>query len=83
MFRIVSNQKQSGQIQGPRAADIEEIYSTGDANRMLQLLQDLKVRYVVVGPNEQRRYPPAGLAKFEQYLPVAFQQGSVTIYRVP
>ena len=70
-------------IQGPRAADIEEIYSTGDANRMLQLLQDLKVRYVIVGPNEQRRYPPAGLAKFGQYLPVAFQQGVVTIYQVP
>jgi uncharacterized membrane protein len=70
-------------IQGPRAAQIDEIYTTGDANRMLELLRELKVRYVVVGPNEQRRYPPAGLAKFAQYLPAAFQQGGVTIYQVP
>jgi YYY domain-containing protein len=70
-------------IQGPRAAQIEEIYTTGDVNRMLELLRALNVGYVVVGPNEQQRYPPRGLAKFEQYLPVAFQQGRVTIYRVP
>ena len=70
-------------IQGPRMTQIEEIYTTGDANRMLELLKELNVRYVIVGPNEQRSYPPAGLAKFEQYLPVAFQQGTVTIYLVP
>jgi uncharacterized membrane protein len=70
-------------IQGPRAAQIEEIYTTGDANRMLELLKELNVRYVIVGPNEQQRYPPTGLAKFGQYLPVAFQQGNVTIYQVP
>jgi YYY domain-containing protein len=70
-------------IQEPRMAQIEEIYTTGDANRMLELLKELNVRFVVVGPNEQQRYPPAGLVKFGQYLPVAFQQGSVTIYQVP
>jgi uncharacterized membrane protein len=70
-------------IQGPRMTQIEEIYTTGDANRMLELLKELNVRYVIVGPNEQRLYPPAGLAKFGQYLPVAFQQGNVTIYLVP
>jgi YYY domain-containing protein len=69
-------------IQGPRMAAIEEIYTTGDANRMLELLKEYDVRYVIVGPNEQRLYPGAGLAKFAQYLPVAFQQGSVTIYLV-
>ena len=70
-------------IQGPRVDQIKEIYSTGDANRMLELLKELNVRYVIVGPNEQRLYPPAGLVKFGQYLPIAFQQGSVTIYLVP
>jgi YYY domain-containing protein len=70
-------------IQGPRMAQIEEIYTTTDANRMLELLKELKVRYIVVSPNEQQRYPPAGLEKFAQYLPVVFQQGSVTIYQVP
>jgi YYY domain-containing protein len=70
-------------IQGPRQTDIEEIYTTGDVNRMLELLKRYDVRYVIVGPNEQRLYPGAGLEKFTQYLPVAFQQGSVTIYLVP
>jgi uncharacterized membrane protein len=70
-------------IQGPRAAQIEEIYTTGDTNRMLELLKELNVRFVIVGPNEQHAYPPAGLAKFGQYLPIAFQQGNVTIYQVP
>ncbi len=70
-------------IQGPRVDQIQEIYTTGDANRMLDLLKELKVRFVVVGPNEQQKYPPTGLAKFAQYLPVAFQQGNMTIYQVP
>jgi uncharacterized membrane protein len=50
---------------------------------MLELLKELNVRFVIVGPNEQHAYPPAGLAKFGQYLPIAFQQGNVTIYQVP
>jgi uncharacterized membrane protein len=70
-------------IQGPRATDIQEIYKTGDVNRMLELLKQYDVRYVIVGPNEQRLYPGKGLEKFAQYLPVAFQQGGVTIYLVP
>jgi YYY domain-containing protein len=70
-------------VQGPRVSQIEEIYTTGDANRMLELLKELNVRFVIVGPNEQHLYQPAGLAKFGQYLPVAFQQGNVTIYQVP
>ncbi len=70
-------------IQGPRMDQIKEIYTTGDANRMLELLKELNVRFVIVGPNEQRLYPPTGLAKFGQYLPVAFQQGSMMIYQVP
>jgi len=70
-------------IQGPRMAAMEEIYTTGDANRMLELLKEYDVRYVIVGPNEQRLYPGAGLEKFAQYLPVAFQQGGLAIYLVP
>ncbi len=70
-------------IQGPRMTQIQEIYTTADANRMLELLKELGVRFVIVGPNEQRLYPPTGLAKFGQYLPVAFQKGQITIYQVP
>jgi uncharacterized membrane protein len=38
--------------------------------------------YVYVGPTEEKRYPAAGLAKFEQMFPVVFRQGKVTIYLV-
>ena len=68
-------------IQGPRVTQIQEIYTTADVNRMLELLKELNVRYVIVGPNEQRLYPAAGLAKFGQYLPVAFQQGALRSIR--
>jgi YYY domain-containing protein len=70
-------------IQGPRVDQITEIYTTTDANRMLELLKELQVRFVIVGPNEQHLYPASGLAKFGQYLPAVFQQGSITIYQVP
>jgi uncharacterized membrane protein len=70
-------------IQGPRMAAIEEIYTTHDIARALELLQSYGVRYVIVGPNERRLYPPAGLIKFDQQLPIAFQQGQIAIYQVP
>ncbi len=70
-------------IQGPRVDQVKEIYSTGDLARALVLLNQYGVRYVVVGPNEQRQYPPQALEKFAQALPIAFQQGAVTVYQVP
>jgi uncharacterized membrane protein len=70
-------------IQGPRVDDVKEIYSTGDMARALTLLKQYNVRYVIVGPNEQQQYQPPALAKFAQALPVAFQQGAVTVYQVP
>ncbi|MBP7689340.1 MAG: hypothetical protein KA765_15600, partial [Thermoflexales bacterium] len=70
-------------IQGPRIEAVKELYSTADANRVLELLKTYNAAYVVVGPNEQRLYSAAALAKFERLLPIAFQQGAVTIYRVP
>lgn len=73
----------NSEVQGPRIGDIKEIYSTADVNRALELLKTYNAAYVVVGPNERRLYPPAALVKFERLLPIAFQQGTVTIYRVP
>ena len=70
-------------IYGPRLDQINEIYTTSDPVRMMDLLNGFKVRYIIVGPNEQRLYPPGDLLKFAQYFPVAFQQGDVTIYQVP
>jgi YYY domain-containing protein len=69
--------------QGPRVADVKEIYSTADVNHALELLKSYNAAYLVVGPNERRLYPAPALAKFERALPIAFQKGAVTIYQVP
>lgn len=71
------------ELQRPREADITTIYSTTDTTQALVLLNQYHVRYVYVGPNERRLYEPNLLQKFDSLLPIAFQQGAVTIYRVP
>jgi uncharacterized membrane protein len=70
-------------IQGPRAELIAEIYRTTDGQRAKELLNQLGVRYVIVGPNERRLYQPSSLAKFDRLLPIVFRQGALTIYEVP
>ena len=73
----------NSQVQGPRVDAVKEIYSTADMNHALDLLKTYNATYVVVGPDEQRQFAPAALVKFERALPIAFQQGTVTIYKVP
>jgi YYY domain-containing protein len=74
--------------QSKREPDIEAIYSTvvhsdEDATRVRTLLDKYDVTYVYIGPTERRRYPQAGLEKFEWLLEPVFRQGQVTIYQVP
>jgi uncharacterized membrane protein len=64
-----------------RFEDVDTLYSSPDPAQMGQILAKYGVSFVYVGPLEQDRYGDSGgLAKFQQ-LPVAFQQGAVTIYR--
>lgn len=72
----------SYEIQGPRIDLINTIYSTTDSGLALQQLRAFDVRYVIVGPNERRKYPSAGLAKFDQLLPIVYQNQSVVIYQM-
>ena len=72
----------SYEIQGPRIDIINAIYAAADGRLALQQLRDLDVRYVIVGPAERRKYPPNGLAKFDQLLPVVYQNQTVVIYQV-
>ena len=58
------------------------IYSTTDEDTARSLLQHYNVAYIFVGDRERKQYPAAGLAKFERMFPIAFQQGTVTLYRV-
>lgn len=68
--------------QRQRLPDITTIYSTTDEDTARSLLQHYNVAYIFVGDRERKQYPAAGLAKFDRMFPIAFQQGTVTLYRV-
>jgi YYY domain-containing protein len=71
------------ELAGTREQDIREIYNTPNMRRALELLQKYGVTYIMVGSLE--RSPdfatPAGLVKFDRYLPIVFQDQNVLIYR--
>jgi YYY domain-containing protein len=66
---------------GPREMAVETIYSTGDAQTALDLLQKYEVDYVYVGALERQKYG-ASIDKFAAIGAVVFQQDEVTIYAV-
>ncbi len=68
--------------QRQRLPDVTAIYSTTDQDAARSLLRRYGVAYVLVGERERKQYPAAGLAKFDRMFPIAFQQGTVTLYRV-
>jgi YYY domain-containing protein len=66
-----------------RYEDVEELYSTRNAGRALELLRKYAVDLVVVGNLERQRYPAPGLRKFERRFERVFESGDVVVYRVP
>ena len=66
-----------------REEDVATIYTTDDAGEARGLLEKYGVSYVVVGPREERKYGSEGLEKFASFMDTVFQEGSVTIYRLP
>ena len=70
----------SSKARAGRFEDVNTLYTTTDVTAMAQILKKYAVTYVYVGPLERSTYGEAGLAKFKP-LPVAFQSGTVTIYR--
>ena len=49
-----------------RLAEVNQLFSTTDEARALQILRDYNVRYIYIGKLEQLYYPPDGLAKFQR-----------------
>ncbi len=66
---------------GRRKADVEKLYTTRDPQETLTLLDKYAISYVYVGPAERTTFPAPSLQKFDTLMDVAFQQGSVTIYK--
>lgn len=64
---------------GRREPLIDQIYTQPSWDGIPDLLDDLNVTYIYVGPQERGKYA-SGLDKFSENLDVAFQNETVTIY---
>lgn len=69
-------------IQQSREPDILTIYNSPDPTVAQALLEAYGVTYVYVGPLERSEYEPRSLDKFARFMDVAYQGGSVTIYKM-
>jgi YYY domain-containing protein len=81
-----SEQRYGWQV-GPRSAQARDLYTMIDPQRTMNLLHELSIEYVYLGPLERVEYPSAP-AKFERLaqvgqLEVSYRNELVTIYRVP
>lgn len=66
---------------GPREKAVPEMYNNPDWATVRDMLTTYQVEYVYVGSLERSNYSEEGLAKFAQYMDVAYQNNSVIIYR--
>jgi YYY domain-containing protein len=67
--------------QNKRYPVIEELYSTGDPQRTLTLLDEYDITYVYVGPLERNQWPDSGLRKFDLLMDTVYDHDGVTIYK--
>ena len=70
-----------------RARDVSSIYNTLSKHAALELINQYRVRYIVVGDLERIYYLPHGIEKFDQMveddtLELAYANDGTTIYRV-
>ena len=64
-----------------REPDIEQLYTSLNAQQTLDLLDKYNITYVYVGPLERERYPAEGLNKFAYLMDVAHEEDGVIIYQ--
>jgi YYY domain-containing protein len=71
-----------GREMGSRKDDVQKLYETHSWDEAKSILDQYGIKYIYVGNLERNAYNVFE-EKFQQHLPVAFSQGSVTIYVVP
>lgn len=69
--------------QDGREADVNSIYISDEAPRVMELLRQYGVEYIVVGAAEQSLYGADVSTKFDQTMEEVARFGGLTIYRVP
>jgi YYY domain-containing protein len=65
-----------------RRTAMERAYTTTSPAEALAILDEYDVSYVYVGRLEREQYGQPGTAKFSSFMEVAYQNDSVTIYRM-
>ena len=70
-----------------RAGDVSTIYNTQSKNAALDLIDQYRVRYIVVGDLERIYYLPHGIEKFDRMveagdLELAYANDRTSIYRM-
>ncbi len=66
-----------------RDADVTQAYTTTSVDEARAILEKYDVEYVYIGQLEREQYGEVGLAKFGQFMELAFENADVTIYRMP
>lgn len=66
-----------------RSRDVETAFNSANVADAQAVIDKYDVQYVVIGNFEREKYAAEGLSKFASFMPVAFQNDNVTIYRVP
>jgi len=64
-----------------RINDVNEIYSTQDLDRALDIMKKYSVGYVFIGNKEREKYPEEGLKKFEN-LEIIYSKDGINIFQV-
>lgn len=60
---------------------IKTLFNSTDAQEAQSIMQQYKVRYVIVGQTERQKYSAEGLDKFRQICEIAFQKGQSVVYQ--
>lgn len=66
-----------------READVAQAYTTTSVDETRAILEKYEIEYVYVGAFERQQYGEVELAKFEQFMELAFENDEVVIYRMP
>jgi uncharacterized membrane protein len=64
-----------------RPSQIETLYQVRDWGTALDILDKYDIEYVIVGPEERKKYNPVYTPKFDAYMDVVFETDNLTIYR--
>ncbi len=65
---------------GSRESDVRRLYETRDWPEAQAIIRQYGIDYVYVGDLERQSYRPLNEGKFQTYMDMIYQSGSVTIY---